>query len=175
MGNVVSSGEVWWGGGRVPSAPLEALWSLYMAETAKCSRLCMNSSLLLPGIEHSDCGESQRTPGWEAGVWYWSICWACMQGAPASCWGQPRRKVRGPTFTSSALGSIYVKGRKTINMEYTLCARHRGSVLSYQWRNGRSKVWAHCIAMQVGGGEIKEETKNGLSPKFIVFLCHSMC
>ena len=66
-----------------------------------------------------------------------------MHGAPASCWGQPRRKVRGPTFTSSALGSIYVKGRKTINMEYILCVRHRGSVLSYQWRNGRSKVWAH--------------------------------
>lgn len=66
MGKVVSSGGdlVEWG--RVPPAPLEAWWSLYMAETAKRSRLCRNSSLLVPGIEHSYCSESQRIPGWES-------------------------------------------------------------------------------------------------------------
>lgn len=36
------------------------------------------------------------------------------------------------------------------------------------------KCESTCIAMQVGGGDIEEETKSSLSPKFIVFFCHSI-
>lgn len=36
------------------------------------------------------------------------------------------------------------------------------------------KCESMCIAMKVGGGDIKEETKSSLSPKFIVFLCHAI-
>lgn len=36
------------------------------------------------------------------------------------------------------------------------------------------KCESMCIAMKVGGGDMKEETKSSLSPKFIVFLCHAI-